>query len=103
MECLFIQYIAPQHRQYLSYEGIGHGTPFDREKQYKKYQVKKAVEHVYNHRISKISNADEHSLIFKEAKAVKKIKTQYFSRRFTCRCDIICIFPLLKVRNRPHG
>ena len=29
-----IEHTAPQHRQYLSNEGIGYGNPFQRQKQY---------------------------------------------------------------------
>jgi DnaJ family protein C protein 28 len=72
------QHTAPQHRQYLNYSGIGQGTPFQREKQYKKYQVQRAVENVYNHRVSHIANSEESSMaVVKDAKASKKTKTKY--------------------------
>lgn len=70
------QHTAPQHRQFLNYDGIGQGTPFQREKQYQKYQVKKAVENVYNHRVSQLPNTEVNSLILKESKAAKKVKTK---------------------------
>ncbi|XP_057380406.1 dnaJ homolog subfamily C member 28-like isoform X2 [Daphnia carinata] len=69
-----IEHTAPQHRQFLNYEGIGQGTPFQREKQYQKYQVKKAVENVYNHRISQIPNTEENSLVWKDNRTAKKSK-----------------------------
>ena len=71
-----LKHTAPQHRQFLNYEGIGQGTPFQREKQYQKYQVKKAVENVYNHRMSQIPCSEENSLILKETKAAKQVKTK---------------------------
>ena len=74
----FTQHTAPQHRQYLSYDGVGHGSPFQRQKQYQKHQVKKAVENVYNHRLSHIENTDEQALmVHKDAKASRKTKTKY--------------------------
>ncbi|XP_046658165.1 dnaJ homolog subfamily C member 28-like [Daphnia pulicaria] len=72
-----IEHTAPQHRQFLNYEGIGQGTPFQREKQYQKYQVKKAVENVYNHRTSQIPNTEENSLVLKDTKAAKKSKIKH--------------------------
>lgn len=63
----------------MNYGGIGQGTPFQREKQFKKYQVQKAVENIYNHRVSHIVNADEAFIVAKEARASKKTKTKYFS------------------------
>lgn len=72
-----VKHTAPQHRQYLNYEGIGQGTPYQRGKQYQNYQVKKAIENVYNHRLSQIPNTEENTLVVKNAKASKKIKTKY--------------------------
>lgn len=72
-----IEHTAPQHRQFLNYEGIGQGTPFQREKQYQRHQVKKAVENMYNHRISQIPNTEENSLVQKDKKAAKKSKIRH--------------------------
>ncbi|KAM9782851.1 dnaJ homolog subfamily C member 28 [Neosynchiropus ocellatus] len=41
---------APQHRHYLSYEGVGSGTPSQRERQYQQFRVDRASEQVLNYR-----------------------------------------------------
>ncbi|XP_035478979.1 dnaJ homolog subfamily C member 28 [Scophthalmus maximus] len=39
-----------QHRQYLSYDGVGSGTPSERERQYRQIRVDRASEQVLNYR-----------------------------------------------------
>ncbi|XP_066139790.1 dnaJ homolog subfamily C member 28 isoform X1 [Euwallacea fornicatus] len=70
-----IKHTAPQHRQYLSLDGIGSGNPFQREKQYSKIRAIKAADNVYKHRISKVT-AEEHTLMEK-VPLKHKIKTKY--------------------------
>ncbi|KAF3692257.1 DnaJ -like protein subfamily C member 28 [Channa argus] len=41
---------ALQHRHYLSYEGVGSGTPGQRERQYRQIRVDRASEQVLNYR-----------------------------------------------------
>ncbi|XP_006638111.2 dnaJ homolog subfamily C member 28 [Lepisosteus oculatus] len=41
---------APQHRQYLSFEGVGLGTPSQRERQYRQFRVDRATEQVLDYR-----------------------------------------------------
>uniref|UniRef100_A0A3Q0SHX1 DnaJ (Hsp40) homolog, subfamily C, member 28 n=1 Tax=Amphilophus citrinellus TaxID=61819 RepID=A0A3Q0SHX1_AMPCI len=41
---------ALQHRHYLSYEGVGTGTPSQRERQYRQIRVNRASEQVLNYR-----------------------------------------------------
>ncbi|XP_019896666.1 dnaJ homolog subfamily C member 28 [Esox lucius] len=41
---------APQHRHYLSYEGVGLGTPSQRERQYRQFRVDRAVEKALDYR-----------------------------------------------------
>lgn len=41
---------APQHRHYLSYEGIGAGTPSQRERQYRQFRADRASEQVLDYR-----------------------------------------------------
>ncbi|XP_077577644.1 dnaJ homolog subfamily C member 28 [Stigmatopora nigra] len=41
---------APQHRQYLSYEGVGSGTPGQRERQYSHFRADRAAERVLDYR-----------------------------------------------------
>lgn len=72
-----IKHTAPQHRQFLSYEGLGLGTPFQREKQYQQIKAMKAQESVLNHRIQK-SQADEKSIMKKGSfYKTHAIKTKY--------------------------
>uniref|UniRef100_A0A3Q2Q180 DnaJ (Hsp40) homolog, subfamily C, member 28 n=1 Tax=Fundulus heteroclitus TaxID=8078 RepID=A0A3Q2Q180_FUNHE len=42
--------VAPQHRHYLSYEGVGSGTPSQRERQYRQIRVDRATEQVLSYR-----------------------------------------------------
>lgn len=73
---LFLQHTAPQHRQYLSYDGIGFGTPFQRQKQYRQIRAIQAADNVMQHRITKIT-AEEKALWDKSATKYKhKIKTR---------------------------
>lgn len=41
---------ALAHRHYLSYEGVGSGTPFQRENQYQQFRIDRATEKVLNYR-----------------------------------------------------
>lgn len=61
---VILQHTAPQHRQYLSYNGIGSGNPFQRQKQYSKVRAMQAAANVYDHRISKAS-AEENTVLDK--------------------------------------
>lgn len=72
-----IRHTAPQHRQYLSHEGMGVGNPFQREKQYQQIKAMKAQERVLSHRLEK-SQADE-TTIMKKGSFYKThtIKTKY--------------------------
>ncbi|KAK7080439.1 subfamily C member [Halocaridina rubra] len=73
-----IQHTAPQHRQYLSYEGIGIGTPGQRQKQYTRYQTRRAAENVLDYRVKKYNSSyPESSLVAKDREAAKKIRTRY--------------------------
>ncbi|XP_053182702.1 dnaJ homolog subfamily C member 28 [Scomber japonicus] len=42
--------VAPQHRHYLSYEGVGSGTPSQRERHYRQFRVDRASEQVLDYR-----------------------------------------------------
>ncbi|XP_045104169.1 dnaJ homolog subfamily C member 28-like [Portunus trituberculatus] len=73
-----IKHTAPQHRQYLSYEGIGMGTPSQRQKQYASYQAMRAASSVNEYRVKKISyEYPETALQQKERAAARKIRTRY--------------------------
>lgn len=72
-----IRHTAPQHRQYLSHEGMGIGNPFQREKQYQQIKAMKAQERVLGHRIEK-SQADEKTIMKKGSYyKTHSIKTKY--------------------------
>ncbi|XP_034666249.1 dnaJ homolog subfamily C member 28 [Drosophila subobscura] len=73
-----IEHTAPQHRQFLSNEGIGVGTPFQRQKQYQQVRAMKAQERVLEHRIDKAAAGDS-TLMSKEGNHFRKhaIKTKY--------------------------
>lgn len=80
-EVLDIQHTAPQHRQYLNYEGLGVGNPFQREKQYQQIKAMKAQDKVLQHRLEK-AQADEKSLWKKDNRSTfhtrrHDIKTKY--------------------------
>lgn len=47
---------APQHRHYLSFEGVGFGTPSQREKQYMQFRVDRATEQVLEYRKQKLES-----------------------------------------------
>ncbi|KAL3273727.1 hypothetical protein HHI36_015156 [Cryptolaemus montrouzieri] len=70
-----IKHTAPQHRQYLSYDGYGVGNPFQREKQYIKQRAIRASQNVFKHRVEK-ATADEHALMKKKSLR-HDIKTKY--------------------------
>ncbi|XP_053691890.1 dnaJ homolog subfamily C member 28 [Sabethes cyaneus] len=72
-----IRHTAPQHRQYLSFDGIGVGTPAQRQKQYQSVRAQRAQERVLEHRMSK-AQASEMALM-KKGDHFKKheIKTKY--------------------------
>ncbi|KAI5639098.1 dnaJ domain-containing protein [Phthorimaea operculella] len=73
-----IRHTAPQHRQYLSFEGVGVGTPYQREKQWQAARAQRAAENVMEHRLAK-SVATEGTLMVKGQGIPSKhdIKTKY--------------------------
>ncbi|XP_064632289.1 dnaJ homolog subfamily C member 28-like [Lineus longissimus] len=69
-----IKHTAPQHRQYLNYEGIGYGTPRQRQKQYEKYRVMRASENLRDYRTEKIMWKVEDALLVKDKREASKAK-----------------------------
>lgn len=63
------KYKAPQHRHYLSFEGIGFGTPSQREKQYRQFRADRAAEQVMEYQKQKL-----HSQYFPESLTVKDVR-----------------------------
>lgn len=76
-----IQHTAPQHRQYLSYDGVGSGTPAQRQKQYQKKRAMDAADNVMSHRMRNLnlncSHNREEALVAKDKVEARKIKTRY--------------------------
>ncbi|XP_069801188.1 dnaJ homolog subfamily C member 28 isoform X2 [Dendropsophus ebraccatus] len=75
-------YKVPQHRQYLSYEGVGFGTPSQRQRQYMQFCVDRATDQVLDFRKQKLEQQyAENSMIAKDVKHSKKVKiTQAIER-----------------------
>lgn len=74
---------APQHRHYLSFEGIGFGTPSQRERQYMQFRVDRASEQVMEYRKQKMESqlATNSSMLAKDLQQSKKAKiTQAIER-----------------------
>ena len=76
-----INHTAPQHRQYLSNEGFGFGTPAQRQSQHQKYRAMKASENVTQHTIDKLSKDHE-----------KENQLATVDRYFLCNNIIALIF-----------
>ncbi|KAJ7320538.1 hypothetical protein JRQ81_020049 [Phrynocephalus forsythii] len=67
---------APQHRHYLSFEGIGYGTPSQREKQYMQFRVDRASEQVMEYRKQRMERqlAMNETMLAKDVRKSKKGK-----------------------------
>ncbi|XP_069331086.1 dnaJ homolog subfamily C member 28 [Eulemur rufifrons] len=63
------KYKTPQHRHYLSFEGIGFGTPSQREKQYRQFRADRATEQVMEYQKQKL-----HSHYFADSVTVKDVR-----------------------------
>ncbi|XP_076031545.1 dnaJ homolog subfamily C member 28 [Oratosquilla oratoria] len=73
-----IKHTKLQHRQFLSNEGIGMGTPAQRQKQFEKYQLLRATENVVDFKVQQLSALHpETAVVSKEKAAAKKIRTRY--------------------------
>ncbi|XP_062983647.1 dnaJ homolog subfamily C member 28 [Elgaria multicarinata webbii] len=74
---------TPQHRQYLSFEGMGYGTPSQRERQYMQFRVDRASEQVMEYRKQKMERqlAMSDAMLVKDVRQSKKAKiTQAIER-----------------------
>ncbi|XP_010288792.1 PREDICTED: dnaJ homolog subfamily C member 28 [Phaethon lepturus] len=67
---------APQHRHYLSFEGVGFGTPSQREKQYMQFRVDRATEQVLEYRKQRLESqyAVSDLMKAKDVRQSKKVK-----------------------------
>ncbi|KAA0185062.1 hypothetical protein HAZT_HAZT003464, partial [Hyalella azteca] len=69
---------APQHRQYLSYEGIGLGSPAQREKQFSRFKAMRATENIIDYKVQQLQQEHpETGLVAKEKAATRKNRTRY--------------------------
>ncbi|KAK3108793.1 hypothetical protein FSP39_015853 [Pinctada imbricata] len=73
-EGIRVRHTVPQHRQYLTYEGVGFGSPGQRQRQYQQYKVMKATEKVHDHRVQKWASQKEGALVVREKTEAKKAK-----------------------------
>lgn len=69
-----IKHTTPQHRHFLSFDGVGYGNMMQRQKQYQQYKVTKAVDAVLEHRTQKLAVQQENTLVVKDKKEAKKHK-----------------------------
>ncbi|XP_017550660.1 dnaJ homolog subfamily C member 28 [Pygocentrus nattereri] len=65
---------APQHRQYLSFEGVGSGTPSQRERQYQQFRMDRATDQVLEYRRKRMEQAaaEEGAMVTRDARVRSK-------------------------------
>ncbi|XP_051998528.1 dnaJ homolog subfamily C member 28 [Xyrauchen texanus] len=65
---------APQHRHYLSFEGVGSGTPSQRERQYQQFRVDRATDQVleYRRKEMELAAAEEGAMVIRDARLRSK-------------------------------
>ncbi|KAJ7985376.1 hypothetical protein DPEC_G00351420 [Dallia pectoralis] len=68
--------VVPQHRHYLTYEGVGSGTPSQRERQYRQLRTDRAVEKVldYRQKEHEIAAAAEGALVDRDLKLTQAVE-----------------------------
>ncbi|XP_053352556.1 dnaJ homolog subfamily C member 28 [Clarias gariepinus] len=68
---------TPQHRHYLNYEGVGSGTPSQRERQYQQFRMDRATDEVleYRYKCMEKAAAEEGAMVLRDTRLrSKKIK-----------------------------
>lgn len=65
---------APQHRHYLSYEGVCSGTPSQRERQYRQFRMDRATDQVleYRYKIMEKAAAEEGAMVLRDTRLRSK-------------------------------
>lgn len=65
---------APQHRHYLSYEGMGSGTPSQRERQYQQFRIDRATDQVleYRYKAMEKAAAEEGAMVLRDMRLRSK-------------------------------
>jgi DnaJ family protein C protein 28 len=75
-----VKHKVPQHRQYLSFDGEGFGTPSDRMRQYEKQKLIKATDSVHEFQLKKIQSNSElsqnNSIILRDPNLQRQIKVK---------------------------
>ena len=70
------------------------GTPAQRQKQFTRYQTRRAAENVLDYRVKKYNASyPEAALVAKDREAAKKIRTRYHHLMSTFHSDNICWYP----------
>ncbi|XP_061180349.1 dnaJ homolog subfamily C member 28-like [Saccostrea echinata] len=69
-----IKHTVPQHRQYLSYDGVGFGTPLQRQKQYAQHRVRKVSEDLFEHKKARWMKPSETALVNKTKSIARRNK-----------------------------
>lgn len=76
-----IRHTAPQHRQYLSFDGFGRGSPMQRSRQHDKHRAESAAVKAVEYRIEKIAWKDEKHALVIDKKRTKDVKTRFGMER----------------------
>lgn len=65
---------APQHRHYLSFEGVGSGTPSQRERQYQQFRMDRATDQVleYRYKAMEKAEAEEGAMVLRDTRLRSK-------------------------------
>jgi len=71
-----IRHTAPQHRQYLSFDGFGRGSPMQRSRQYDKHRAESAAVKAVEYRVEKIAWKDEKHALVVDKKRTRDVKTR---------------------------
>lgn len=70
-----IKHTIPQHRQYLSFEGVGYGTPSTRFRQYQKHRLSQATETVHEFNVEKVKRQSvSNEIVLKDVNLQRQLK-----------------------------
>lgn len=72
-----IRHTAPQHRQYLSFDGFGRGAPMQRQRQFDQHRVETAAAQAIDYKMEKLAWKNENTALVADKKKAKDIKTRY--------------------------
>lgn len=69
-----IKHTVPQHRQYLGFDGVGCGTPSQRQQQYQSYRLSRATDAVLDKRVRQSAEESEDRLVLLNKQQAQKHK-----------------------------